>query len=62
MRTNLNGLGISSLWFLLLIMIISCSPKLEDRFEAYVGAHNSHDVEKIMSFYTEDARFEFVES
>lgn len=62
MRKNLNELGISCLLFLLAFMIISCSPKLEDRFEAYVEAHNSQNVGKVMSFYAEDARFEFVES
>jgi len=62
MRKNLNELGISCLSFLLIIVILSCSPKPENRFEAYVEAHNSHDVERIMSFYAEDARFEFVES
>ena len=62
MRKNLNELGISSLLFLLLTLILSCSPKLENRFKAYMEAHNSHDVEKVMSFYAEDARFEFVES
>ncbi len=62
MRKNLNELGIYCLLCLSLIVIISCSPKPENRFKAYVEAHNSHDIERIMSFYAEDARFEFVES
>ena len=41
-------------------MIISCSPKLMNRLKAYEEIHNSHDVEKVMSFYTEDFRFEMV--
>lgn len=58
MKRNLNRLAISFLSLSLILMSLSCSPKPKDRIRAYVEAHNSHDVEKIMSFYAEDVRFE----
>lgn len=34
--------------------------RLVEQVQAYLEAHNRHDVEAAMSFYTEDARFELV--
>lgn len=42
------------------LMVLSCAPDLSERIRQYVTAYNSHDVEKIMSFYTHDIRFENV--
>ena len=37
---------------------MSCGPKLEDKVKAFEETYNSHDVEKIMSFYADDALHE----
>ena len=42
------------------VMFLSCSTNLEDRVKAYEEAHNKHDIDKVMSFYTDDIRFEIV--
>ena len=62
MRMIMNLQAISCSLFLLFVMILGCSPRLEGRLKAYEDAHNSHDVEKVMVFYAEDFRFEMVGS
>ncbi len=41
----------------LLLLTTSCSPKLDEKITAYQGAHNSGDIEKEMSFFTEDIKY-----
>ncbi|MCK4329991.1 nuclear transport factor 2 family protein [candidate division WOR-3 bacterium] len=60
MRTILGGSILSSSLFFLLFMILSCAPKLENRVKAFEKAYNSHDLERIMSLYAENATFEAV--
>ena len=49
------------LWlFALAASTISCAPTLLDRVNAMVEAHNSHDVDKELYYYTDDARFQTV--
>jgi limonene-1,2-epoxide hydrolase len=43
-----------------LLLTASCAPTLADRVKAFQKAANSHDVEKTMSFYADDVRFEVV--
>jgi hypothetical protein len=43
-----------------LLLTTSCAPPLVGRVEAFQKAVNSHDVEKTMSFYAGDVRFEVV--
>jgi hypothetical protein len=43
-----------------LLLTTSCAPRLEDRVKAFLEAANSHDVEKLLSFYADDVRFEIV--
>ncbi len=40
--------------------ILGCSPTLENRVKTYEQAHNKHDIEKVMSLYTNDITFEIV--
>lgn len=47
------------LWTLVL-MVLACTPDLSQLVRAYVEVYNNHDVEKIMSFYADDIRFENV--
>ncbi len=44
----------------LLLLTTSCAPTLMDRVKAFEEAANSKDVEKLMSFYADDVRFEIV--
>jgi len=44
----------------LCLLMSSCASDLKGRVEAMVEAHNSHDVERELSFYTDDARYEMV--
>lgn len=46
--------------FALMFMVLSCAPNLSERIRQYVTTYNTHDVEKIMSFYADDIRFEDV--
>jgi hypothetical protein len=49
------------LYFLfLLLLTTSCSPKLDEKITAYQEAHNSGDVEKEMSFFAEDIKYEVI--
>ncbi len=41
-----------------LLLTTSCAPGLAGRVEAFQKAANSHDIEKTMSFYADDVRFE----
>lgn len=41
-------------------IVLSCAPDLSEHIKAYVATYNTHDVDKIMSFYTDDIRFENV--
>jgi ketosteroid isomerase-like protein len=43
-----------------LLLTTSCAPPLADRVKAFQKAANSGDVEKLLSFYAEDVRFEMV--
>ena len=43
-----------------LLLTTSCAPTLANRVEAFQKAVNSHNVEKTMSFYADDVRFEIV--
>jgi len=52
---TLHRPGISVSLPLLLAMVLSCSPRLEERVKAFERAYNERDVEKVMSFYAEDA-------
>ena len=45
---------------LLLIISLGCSANLENKVKSYELAHNSHDVDKIMSLYANDITFEVV--
>jgi hypothetical protein len=60
MKIALNKLGLFSLLILLAATIISCSPKPVDLVKAYQGAYNSHDLDGLMSLFTDDAAFEVV--
>jgi ketosteroid isomerase-like protein len=44
----------------LLLLTTSCAPKLGERVEEFLEAAKNNDVEKVMSFYADDARFEIV--
>lgn len=44
----------------LLFFAASCAPTLVDRVEAFRSAVNNHDIEKTMSFYADDVRFELI--
>ncbi len=46
--------------FIVLIILFACSPNSTDLAKRYVGIYNSHNVEKIVSLYTDDAVFEAV--
>ena len=43
--------------FLLLIMIFSCTSKLEDKIKLMEEAHNNHEIDRVTSLYTDDAKF-----
>lgn len=43
-----------------ILLTTSCAPGLAGRVEAFQKAANSHNVEKTMSFYADDVRFEVV--
>ena len=57
-KVSVYILSVSWLFFL----IPGCSPTLEDKLRSYEQAHNNHDIEKIISMYSNDARFEIVGS
>ena len=42
------------------VFLMSCAPDLAERVREYEAIYNTHDVDKIMSFYTDDVRFEIV--
>jgi hypothetical protein len=43
-----------------LLLTTSCAPTLADRVEAFQKATNSHNAEKLLSFYADDVRFEII--
>ncbi len=49
------------LYFLfLLLLTTSCKSKLDEKIKAYQEAHNSGDVEKEMSFFAEDIKYDVI--
>jgi hypothetical protein len=44
----------------MLLLTTSCKQKLNEKIKAYQEVHNRGDVEKEMSFYTEDIKYEVV--
>jgi hypothetical protein len=46
--------------YLLLLTVAGCTPSLEEKIASYQQAHNDHDIDKVMSMYTEDITFEVV--
>lgn len=60
MKNNFSNAPLFCVVVSLMIMFLSCAPDLAARVNAYAQAYNSHDVEKIMSFYSDDIRFEAV--
>lgn len=49
------------LYFLFMMLLTtSCKPKLDETIKAYQEARNSGDVEKVMSFFTEDIKYDMV--
>lgn len=55
-----NAIALLSLVVLIVILAPSCSPDLAERVKAYEATYNAHDVEKLMSFYSDDICFEIV--
>lgn len=47
--------------FFLLVVMFSCAKKSDSTLNAYIRAHNSHDVEKTMSYFASDARYDMAE-
>jgi limonene-1,2-epoxide hydrolase len=43
-----------------ILLTTSCAPSLAGRVKEFQKAANSHDIEKTMSFYADDVRFEIV--
>jgi ketosteroid isomerase-like protein len=43
-----------------LLLTTSCTPTLVDRVKAFQKAANSHNAEKLLSFYADDVRFEII--
>jgi hypothetical protein len=62
MKVQLNKMFLFSLLLLFAIAIASCSPKPSpvDLVRAYQSAYNSHDLERLLSLFAEDATFEVV--
>lgn len=58
MKTILKPYVYFFLILLLYVNILGCSPTLENRVKTYEQAHNRHDIEKVMSLYTNDITFE----
>lgn len=45
----------------LLLLTTSCKPKLDEKIKAYQEAHNSGDVEKMLSFFAEGIKYEVLD-
>lgn len=56
----LNKPILGSSLILWIVLILGCSPNLEDQVKTYEQVHNRHDIEKVMSLYTKDITFEIV--
>lgn len=52
------GTGLLSALFTSLILLMSCTPDLTERVRAYEATYNAHNIEKLMTFYTDDIIFE----
>lgn len=55
MKMISSSLVLSFFMIVTLAWTMYCGPKLEDKVKAFEETYNSHDVEKIMSFYTDGA-------
>lgn len=60
MRPIFNASVLSASLLLFFVMTLGCAPKPASRLKAYQEALNSHDVDRVMSFYAEDIRFEVI--
>jgi hypothetical protein len=60
MRRFISRPHIVLYFIFLLLLTTSCSPKLDEKITAYQEAHNSGDVEKEMSFFAEDIKYDMV--
>ncbi len=52
---------VSFVAILVLIFCNSCNSILDEQLKLLEEAHNSHDIERLLSFYTDDARFVLVD-
>lgn len=46
---------------LMLLLTTSCNQKLEERIQAYLEVHNNGDIEKELSLFAENAKFEIID-
>ena len=60
MSTILFRSGNTCLLFLWCIIILGCESKHEKQVKTYEQVHNRHDVDKVMSLYSNDISFEIV--
>lgn len=60
MRRFTRKLFVTSCLLLLPLLTTSCKPTVADKVKAFQKAANSHNVEKLLSFYADDVRFEIV--
>lgn len=60
MKTTFSVKSFYFLCFLFLCIINSCAPNLIDKAKAFEKAYNSHDIERIVSFFADNIRFEVV--
>jgi hypothetical protein len=47
--------------FILLIIIVSCTSKLEDKIKLLEQSHNDHKIDRVTSLYTDDAKFVLID-
>ena len=60
MRTLLIQNVYSHLLILIYVINASCTPSMEDQVKTYEDAHNRHDIDKVMSLYSDDITFEII--
>jgi hypothetical protein len=60
MRDVFKTSALYSMLFLSSLVISACSPNPSDLLNAYQEAHNSHDIEKVLSLMTDDIKFQLV--
>jgi hypothetical protein len=53
-------IGLLPVLLVVFVLLVSCVPDLTERVKAYEATYNAHDIEKLMSFYADDIRFEIV--